>query len=437
MSINIDLDIENYKQEDIEKYLKLEKKKNYTVNDVEMNAYEIREQLMSSDLVNKDMKRDLIVFTTAAKQWLLFTKFGEVSIEAVPKNKSRNFEKKYYDDDVWSKKEKLNMNTTSSIQDPNRSDEIYKRERRNYVYTNNQEFLEGNLNPLDKRIINKCLSIDSKFRSNYENTDSSNFYIQLPSKINKVVQMQLANIQLPLAFYNISSSYGNNFLYLEIYVRENDEIIIKSTILILEDGVYNAILLINKINNLLSTKEDEFAKVQFGLDLDEDNNGTGKTIIETNDEKIIQIVLNFEKNLESLPDQVDIKTKLGWNLGFTRKYYKNEKRYVSDRMIDMKTIKYIYLAIDDFQKSMNNLFLEGFENGKMNENIIAKILLTGEDFTLYVEKSLNLITEERKYFGPVDLQRLHIMMYDDHGRILNLNNSDFSFVLNLKLLYDI
>ena len=26
-----------------------------------MNAYEIREQLMSSDLVNKDMKRDLIV----------------------------------------------------------------------------------------------------------------------------------------------------------------------------------------------------------------------------------------------------------------------------------------------------------------------------------------------------------------------------------------
>jgi hypothetical protein len=329
------------------------------------------------------------------------------------------------------------MNTTSSIQDPNRSDEIYKRERRNYVYTNNQEFLEGNLNPLDKRIINKCLSIDSKFRSNYENTDSSNFYIQLPSKINKVVQMQLANIQLPLAFYNISSSYGNNFLYLEIYVRENDEIIIKSTILILEDGVYNAILLINKINNLLSTKEDEFAKVQFGLDLDEDNNGTGKTIIETNDEKIIQIVLNFEKNLESLPDQVDIKTKLGWNLGFTRKYYKNEKRYVSDRMIDMKTIKYIYLAIDDFQKSMNNLFLEGFENGKMNENIIAKILLTGEDFTLYVEKSLNLITEERKYFGPVDLQRLHIMMYDDHGRILNLNNSDFSFVLNLKLLYDI
>ena len=30
-------------------------------------------------------------------------------------------------------------------------------------------------------------------------------------------------------------------------------------------------------------------------------------------------------------------------------------------VIDMKTIKYIYLAIDDFQKSMNNLFLEGLK----------------------------------------------------------------------------
>ena len=76
--------------------------------------------------------------------------------------------------------------------------------------------------------------------------------------------MQIANIQLPLAFYNISS-YGNNFLYLEICVRENDEIIIKSTILILEDGVYNASSLINKINNLLSTKEDEFAKVELWI----------------------------------------------------------------------------------------------------------------------------------------------------------------------------
>ena len=205
----------------------------------------------------------------------------------------------------------------------------------------------------------------------------------------------------------------------------------------LEDGVYNASSLIERINSLLKEKTDEFSKIELSIDIDEIGNGTGKTIIETKDEKIVQIVLNFENNLQNLPDQVDIRTKIGWNLGFTKKYYKNRKRYVSDKVIDMKTIKYIYLAIDDFQKSVNNLFLEGFENRTINENIIAKIILNSDDFTLFVEKSLNMITEKRNYFGPVDLQRLHITMYDDNGRIINLNNSDYSFVLNLKVLYDL
>ena len=49
----------------------------------------------------------------------------------------------------------------------------------------------------------------------------------------------------------------------------------------------------------------------------------------------------------------------------------------------------------------------------------------------------NLITEPRRYFGPVDIQRLRVQLYDDFGRILDLNKSDFSFVLNLKVLYDI
>ena len=65
---------------------------------------------------------------------------------------------------------------------------------------------------------------------------------------------------------------------------------------------------------------------------------------------------------------------------------------------------------------------------------MARISLSSEDFTVLME---NLITEPRKYFGPVDLQRLKIQLFDDHGRILDMNNCDYSFVINLKLLYDI
>ena len=35
----------------------------------------------------------------------------------------------------------------------------------------------------------------------------------------------------------------------------------------------------------------------------------------------------------------------------------------------------------------------------------------------------------REYFGPVDIQRLTIQLKDEFGRIIDLNNMDWSFTL--------
>jgi len=64
-------------------------------------------------------------------------------------------------------------------------------------------------------------------------------------------------------------------------------------------------------------------------------------------------------------------------------------------------------------------------------------MLSSDAFTVLMENNLNLITEPRRYFGPVDLQRLRIRMFDDHGRVLNMQNSNYSFVLTFKMLYDL
>ena len=42
----------------------------------------------------------------------------------------------------------------------------------------------------------------------------------------------------------------------------------------------------------------------------------------------------------------------------------------------------------------------------------------------------------REYFGPVDIQRLHIALYDEYGRIIDLNNMDWSFTLAFEQLYN-
>jgi hypothetical protein len=54
-----------------------------------------------------------------------------------------------------------------------------------------------------------------------------------------------------------------------------------------------------------------------------------------------------------------------------------------------------------------------------------------------METDYNLVSEPRRYFGPVDIQRLRIRLYDEFGRILAMNQSNFSFSLTLKILYDL
>ena len=46
------------------------------------------------------------------------------------------------------------------------------------------------------------------------------------------------------------------------------------------------------------------------------------------------------------------------------------------------------------------------------------------------------MNRSREYFGPVDIQNLTITLYDEYGRVINLNNMDWSFTLAFEKLYD-
>jgi len=111
--------------------------------------------------------------------------------------------------------------------------------------------------------------------------------------------------------------------------------------------------------------------------------------------------------------------------------------YTAEATIEPTTLRYVYLAIDDFNNSVNNHFMTAFNKSILNKNILARISLTGSYFTMIMENNLNLVTEPRKYFGPVDIQRLHLQLFDDRGRIVPMNSADFSFCLTFKQLYDL
>jgi len=59
----------------------------------------------------------------------------------------------------------------------------------------------------------------------------------------------------------------------------------------------------------------------------------------------------------------------------------------------------------------------------------------GTSGLLYVDFSGALQENQRVYFGPVDIERFKIRLYNDRGQILNLNGLDWSFTLCAELLY--
>ena len=433
---NLDLDINNYSIKDIEKFFRFSTKTKYTAKDIELREYQIREQLLNSGHINKRFKRDLIEFLTLAKNWLIFVKCNPTeNPTTIPKNYKLD-----------------NLDTPVSKEAIPRTDELINRPDTQFVHANNSDFFPGSMNPLSTRIITKCLNIDTRFRENLYTTQSSDFTLHLPTKFNKVVSMQLASVEIPVAFYGISSTYGNHYLYLKVHYNSfnnTGESLTEEKVFTISDGNFTANDFIDKINQaLVPTNIDGtltypnsvFSYLLFEIDVNANGSGTGKAKLRPDGNYanfITEVIMDFSKDINGNTDTTDLTTKIGWNLGFYKPRYSGSTQYIADSIIEPATIRYIYLAIDDFQNSSNNHFISVFNKSFLSPNILARISIKGSYFTLLMESDYSIVSEPRKYFGPVDIQKLRIRLFDEHGRILQMNNSNFSFCLNLKMLYDL
>lgn len=426
---NLDLDIKNYSINDIESFFRLKPNSKYTAQDVELKEYQIREQLLNSGHIDKQFKRDLIMFLKNAKQWIISVKCKNVNISKndIPKNDL--LETKY-----------------------SRENDMIQRPNTNFIYTDNSDFLPGKINPINKRVITKCINIDTRFRDNIHNTQCSDFTIQIPTKFNKVVSMELSAIEIPISFYGISANNGNNFLYIAVeYNSDNypDVIINTDTIITIPDGNYNATDLINTINAILCPVDNNgkmidptniFSHICLKANITPDGSGSGKVSIgpiDINAPKFITISLDFTRDIHGKTDNNDISRKLGWNLGFIKPKYINNICYTSESIIDTKINRYIYLSIEDFNKNANSPFISLFNQSVLTDDIFARITIKGTHFNLLKDNETTIISEPRVYFGPVDIHRLRIRLLDEYGRVLDMNHTNFSFCLTIKMMYDL
>jgi hypothetical protein len=299
-----------------------------------------------------------------------------------------------------------------------------------YITSFPTEYLPGIINPIRKRTNKKILNIDTRFRENYYASSASNFNITLPITLNNVLSMQLNTIELPVTFFGVSKNYGNNFLNITINGVSN--------VVIIPDGNYTYNTIAQVINNALDLLGPNFAAIEFMINAS-NGTGSGRMMVGLDGSiPVINFELNFQADISGIEDKnTPLPLKLGWMLGFRNGIYINNSNYVSEGIVDVSGPRYFFLAIDDYNNSVNNNFFSAFNSSILNKNILAKICLQAQSFNILFENNLSLITTPREYFGPVNIQNLNIQLLDEYGRVIDLNNMDYSFCLTFTTAYDI
>jgi len=417
--MNFDLNIDNYTRDELLQMFELPP--NFDRNILEIKEVKLRDSIVNNKEINKDTKVKTMNFLTKAKNIILnnLTDKIEDLKNVIANSYNTSFDLK-----------------TTTIEEPTEH-MVQVRNERPFVQSFPSEFFPGTLNPIRKRTIKKNLNIDTRFRDNYYTTLSSNFYITLPILFTNVLQMQLSAIELPTSYYVISKQYGNNFFNLTVTTLTSTS----STVIQISEGNYDQNSILYQINNQLSLAGSPYNNISFAINLSNGPTGSGQVLVglvPSPTEPIISFELNFQADIYGNPDQgTPLPLKFGWLLGFRNGIYINNLNYLSEGILDISGPRYFFLVIDDYNNSVNNGFYAAFNSSMLNKNILARISLQANTYSILEQNNLNLVTTPREYFGPINLQNLNIQLLDEYGRIVDLNNMDYSFCITLTTVYDI
>lgn len=128
---------------------------------------------------------------------------------------------------------------------------------------------------------------------------------------------------------------------------------------------------------------------------------------------------------------------LGFQIGYRETEYYGQKSYTSEGCFDSTYSDYIYLGVNEFAN------VNYFENtvgvlpsSLLNKNILGVIPIRSPQFTSTFDNSSDLIYKTRSYLAPVDITKLNIQLISPTGRLINNQQSEFSFVLQMTTLFD-
>jgi len=336
----------------------------------------------------------------------------------------------------------------------------------------NEEF-KSLLNPLKKITMSKVLSINTLFRKNYYNQKSTDFIIDLPETLKNVTSVTLTNTDIPNTIYTFSSVTGTNEFTIETYSYDASNYTSSDKerhIIRIKNGNYTPEILVEYLNKYVFSPVRDATnppqneklrmvacyydtinkKISFFRDKREISKGGQPDDKKLNGEDKANNEYRFNIDWRITADENrSIQLNMGWILGFRKQFYSYDDHYVIKDKVFYDNIegfgaeacyqdtygkRYIFLSLDDYNKNYAKSLMSPFENSVINDiNIFAKINNYYDSFNYTNGDDYQF---KRSYFGPVDLMKMRIKLLDEFGRVVDLNNSDYSFTLRIEQLYD-
>lgn len=301
----------------------------------------------------------------------------------------------------------------------------------NYTNTFNNPIVPGKINPVRRDNIFTNVHFNSKYRDEYYNSSASNYSYSLPEPINNVLSMKLSSISIPNTWYVFSHELNNNHFIIELsggcFGFSIHQIVIP-------DGNYDDTALENFLNNTYfynSGTTSALKYIKFTI-----LNNSLKSVFEFIDSAPDDLIMNI---LFVDDDTINIMYNAGWILGFRYgKYLNIVKTLMSEGLYDAGGDRYLYFCLKDYNNNVSNNNIVFFDDSTMRDDILAKIYLLDGKFAVNVDTEQDDCcnhVKTRRYFGPIDLNKVHVKLIDQYGRQINLNNMDYSFSLELEIKY--
>lgn len=455
MSDDLELDINNYTDDELSKVLNL----SYDYDQKTLYAnYRNKIELVNKSKAGESEKSTFKEFIEKAYYKLLrgLTKeqFGSgfVNTNTYDNEKLKNEKDRYR----LLQQPTIFQNNSNFLIEPNNppSQDIF-----------NNPVPKGVINQVRRKTVTKIFSLDSQFRNNYDTTNNNNFIYTLPTPINNVISMKLCTAEIPNTWYQINE-YTNKF-YIKVYGSFDASLNIVSgteTKITIPIGNWTSSSINKNIRGYFDNNVNGLAFLYFNV-----SNTDGKTYIRFKTPAEITLMnetysfnypttipndMSFEvyskdEDRSQRTQTFDTKNDFMSTMGFLSKKYTVYSTNVdvmwdvsyngclkSERVFGQNKISYFFISINDFTNNSKDSIISGYDkNHFLSKDILARIQVKFGSFFMNLDDGGDNIYKKREYFGPVNIERLHIQLIDKFGNHIDLNNCDYSLSLEFDQLY--